>query len=99
MDTVIIHDGFQPINFDHTKITVAQKIQGESLFTSGLIYDVKEVRKSGFPTEIQARCTYQIGITMCLNSHRLVTSAQCQCNYGFTGQCKHSYALMLYLNK
>ena len=99
MDTVIIHDGFQPINFDHTKIIRSQKTQGESLFTNGLIYDVKEVRKAGFPTEIQARCMYQIGISMSLNSERLVTSAQCQCKYGFTGQCKHSYALMLYLNR
>ena len=99
MVTVIIHDGFQSINFDHTKIIRSQKTQGESLFTNGLIYDVKEVRKSGFPTEIQACCMYQIRITMSLNSERFVTSAQCQCNYGFGGQCKHSYALWLYLNK
>ena len=104
MAAVIIHFGLQPINFDHTQITSAQKMQGERLFSSGHIFDVKEVRKHGFPAEIQAECIStnvngQFSIRMRLNSERKVTIAQCQCDYGLTGQCKHLFALMLHLNR
>ena len=79
---------------------------GYELYKAGHIFNVKEIRADGKPTEIIGDCIKQTSIrdaayhvNLWIDHERKITGAHCQCVAGESGQCKHTSALVFYVNE
>ena len=79
---------------------------GKQLFKSGHVKNVTENREQGKPTEIIGDCIRQTNIrdsayhlSLVLDENRLITGAACQCIAGESGICKHTSALVYFVNE
>ena len=79
---------------------------GYELFKAGHVINVKEIRVNEKPTEIVGDCIKQTSIrdaayhvNLWIDKDRKITSAHCQCVAGESGQCKHTSALVFYVNE
>ncbi len=98
-----IFGGFPPIKTlqDHREST---KEKGQQLVESGHVFEVKEVREND-SIEIIGFCVKQTSvrdhpyrIVLTLNQERIVQDSRCQCVSGLNGDCKHTAALIYYVN-
>ncbi|KAM7297551.1 uncharacterized protein ISCGN_022702 [Ixodes scapularis] len=79
--------------------------KGEDLYESGHVFDVNE-RLSAASSVLRARCVRQASvcqeaysITIKLDNTRRITEAHCTCRGGTCGQCKHTTAVVAYVNR
>ena len=94
--------GFSTIKWNENEEHKALE-HGKKLMLSGHIFNVKEVRES--KVQIIRYCLRETNlnnkpymIVLILDNQRNITNAHCQCQAGVTGLCKHTGALIYYIN-
>ena len=77
---------------------------GRKLLTDNHIFDVSEVQEDGKPTRILANCVRSCSVNekwsieLELAEDRFISSAHCNCWVGECGDCKHTAALIVFIN-
>ena len=95
--------GFAKIN--HPEQRASLKDKGKGLEKAGHIFNVREHRVEGKPTEITAHILRTTSVNnppycvvLTLDENRTVTSPSCSCQAGFDGKCKHVSAVVEFVN-
>ncbi len=80
------------------------KAKGQKLAEADHVFDVKEIRENG-RVEIVGFCVRETSvrekpykITLELDDNRKILDARCQCVAGLNGDCKHTAALIFFIN-
>jgi hypothetical protein len=79
--------------------------RGKKLVEADHVKSVQEIQKPGKMTEIEGRCVRQTSVTepsyyinLQLDDNRNIIRAFCQCIAGAVGICKHTAALIYFIN-
>jgi hypothetical protein len=104
MNQIVIRSGFQSICDDSARFRKDVLRKGELLYKADRIFCVQEIWKSG-EIKIEARCVPEMSInsipynvTIYLDDNRNIERMHCSCVAGSMGQCKHTSALVLFIN-
>ncbi len=104
MASLTIQGGFPPIKFPEGHFRESTQKKGKNILEAGHVGEVEEVR-SGSITRIHGRVTHSVSVREApyslefeLDKERSVVNARCSCQAGVTGNCKHSAALLLFIN-
>ena len=93
--------GFEAISKTFRKST---ERKGQKLFEAGHVFNVREIKEVGKEAVIVGECKKQTKIQekykieLTLDEGRHVTSGRCQCVSGAEASCKHSSALVWFIN-
>jgi hypothetical protein len=105
MARIVLRSGFSTIIFENYNPRPSTKRKGKKLQEGQHLFNVEEVRCSGKPTEITARCCKQTNVTdspwflnIVIDDARKVTLSHCSCPGGGDGQCKHMFSLIDKIN-
>ena len=97
--------GFEEVLFDHYPFRDEQINKGTDLVEADHIFNVREKIIEGKETEICCHCIPQAKVMdpayflfIKLDIERRVKSVACNCGFGGNADCKHAYALLLYIN-
>ena len=79
---------------------------GKKLLEANHLHDISEVQESGKPSIIRASCVKSCSVNEKWNveleveeSSRIIKSAHCSCWIGERGDCKHTAALITFINE
>ena len=78
---------------------------GRKLLDAKHLYDVTEVQEPGKPIRITGKCVRSCSVNekwsveVELGENRIISSAHCSCWIGEFGDCKHTAALILFVNE
>ena len=80
------------------------KVKGQKLAEADHVFDVKEIRENNH-IEIVGFCVRETSVrekpykvALELDDKRVILDARCQCVSGLNGDCKHTAALIYYIN-
>ena len=114
-EKTILTTGFMKVSFEKLKEIKIDNIgvlerktlwtKGRGLLVDGHLIDVKEIQETGKPTVIVGCCGRSMFVNekwmveLNLDENRSITSAHCSCWVGERGDCKHTAALILFMNE
>ena len=99
-----IFGGFSAVKTNPEYHRDSTKEKGQKLVESGHVFDVKEVRENdsieiiGFCVKETSIRDHPYRIVLSLDQQRIVQDSRCQCISGQNGDCKHTAALIYFVN-
>ncbi|XP_059090826.1 uncharacterized protein LOC131886483 [Tigriopus californicus] len=103
MTSLTLKGGFSAIKFGFSRNSLEAKAW--RLLYAKHVHGVSERREDGEPTVIRGYCIREMSVSktsylveLTLDEARRVIDSHCNCRSGSTGQCKHTGAVVLFVN-